>query len=337
MTEVTLKRSSPASRIGSAAVSGMFVLVALYPFYGNDRTQVTLVEVLGYLSLAMMWNLLAGFAGLVSVGQQGFVGIAAYSLFALAELNPVDPFLSIPLAALITTAFSVPIALVVFRLRGGYFAIGTWVVAEVFRLLTLEIEALGAGNVQSLTAKNAFDGYGVELRKDLVFWTAWVLAVGSVVITVAVLRSRLGLALQAVRDNADGARGLGVNLSRVRLTIWVIAAAWVGATGALFHLNSATVTNRDAFSVASWTALVVFIVIIGGVGSAHGPFIGVGVYWIITEQLGKQSTLRFVVLGAVAALMAVIAPKGIAGMLRRWRQFEIFPIERRLVVKEEKE
>lgn len=332
MSTFQLVRSSRASRIGTTAVGLLFLGLAFFPLYGSDRTQSTLVEVLIYLSLAMMWNLLAGYAGLVSVGQQGFVGVAAYSLFVFAELNPIDPFLSIPLAALVCAAISVPVAILVFRLKGGYFAIGTWVIAEVFRLLTLEIDPLGAGSVQSLTTKNAFSGYSVEVRKDLIFLAAWVLAVGSVLVTIGVLRSRLGLALQAVRDNAEGARGLGVNLPRVRMIIWMVVAAWTGATGALIHINSATVTNRDAFSVASWTALVVFIVIIGGVGSTIGPFIGVSIYWVITEQLQNQTTWRFITLGTIAAVMAVVAPKGVAGIIHRWRKIEIFPIERRLKV-----
>jgi branched-chain amino acid transport system permease protein len=323
-------RMSRSSRVGTGVMTFIFVVLGFFPVYGSDRIQVTLVQVLTYLTLAIMWNLLAGYSGLVSVGQQGFIGIAAYSMFSLSELNSIDPFVSIPIAAIICAAISIPVALLVFRLRGGYFAIGTWVVAEVFRLLTLEINVLGAGNVQSLTTRNAFSGYGLEIRKNLVFWSAWMLAIGATLTTIFVLRSRLGLALQAVRDDADGARGLGVDITRVRMIIWVIVAAWTGATGALIHINSATVTNRDAFSVASWTALVVFIVIIGGVGSTIGPYLGVGVYWVITEQLKQQNTWRFVVLGALAAIISVVSPKGLAGLLQRWKPFEIFPVTRRL-------
>ncbi len=326
---------SRGSRIGTVGMTLIFVVLGFFPLYGSDRMQVTLVQVLTYLTLAIMWNLLAGYSGLVSVGQQGFIGIAAYSMFSMSELNSIDPFVSVPLSAMVCAAISIPVALLVFRLRGGYFAIGTWVVAEVFRLLTLEINVLGAGNVQSLTTKNAFSGYGLEVRKNLVFWSAWMLAIGATLTTIFVLRSRLGLALQAVRDDADGARGLGVDITRVRMIIWMIVAAWTGATGALIHINSATVTNRDAFSVASWTALVVFIVIIGGVGSTIGPYLGVGVYWIITEQLKQQNTWRFIVLGALAATMSVVSPKGIAGLIHRWKPFEIFPVTRRLEVGKE--
>lgn len=325
-----IARTSRSSIVGTVTFVGLTTLLALFPFFGSQTTQSTLVEILFYLSLAQMWNLLAGYAGLVSVGQQGFVGVAAYALFVFAEKNPIDPFLSIGLAAVVVALLSIPVALFAFRLQGGYFAIGTWVIAEVFSLLTLEFDSLGAGNVQSLTVKNAFRNYGIETRQNLVYWVALALAVGATLVVVLVLRSRLGLALQAVRDNVDGARGLGVNVTRTRLLIWVLAAGWTGATGALIHINSSTINRPDAFSVLSWTALVVFIVIIGGVGSPVGPIIGVAIYWFITERFENQDTWRFIILGSFAAIMAVAAPKGIWGLLQRWRPFDVFPTARRL-------
>jgi branched-chain amino acid transport system permease protein len=265
-----------------------------------------------------MWNLLAGYAGLVTVGQQGFVGVAAYTLFVLSERHNVDPFISIVLAGLLVAGLSIPVALFAFRLQGGYFAIGTWVIAEVFRLATLRIESLGAGNVQSLTVKNTFAGYSLETRRDLIYWASLALAVGATLIVVLILRSRRGLAMQAARDSEVGARCLGVNVRNTKLLMWVIAALWTGATGALIHLNSSTVTNQDAFSVLSWTALVVFIVVIGGVGSQIGPIIGVVIFW------------RFIILGSVAVVMAAVARSGVNGLLQRIHPFEIFPVRRRL-------
>lgn len=325
-----VQRWSPGSRVGTSVFVVAVVALALLPFWGSASTQLTMIEILYYLSLAQMWNLLAGYAGLVSVGQQGLVGVAAYSLFVLAEKNGIDPLVSIAIAGAFVAVLSIPIALFAFRLSGGYFAIGTWVIAEVLRLTTLRIDSLGAGSVQSLTVKNTFAGYSLQSRKDVIYWVALFLAVGATLIVVAVLRSRLGLAMQAVRDNESGARGLGVNGTRTKLIVWVIAAFWTGMTGALIHLNSATITNKDAFDVLSWTALVVFIVVIGGVGSTLGPFIGVAIYWFITWRLEDANTWRFIILGVTAVLVAVVTRGGVDGLLQRWRSFEIFPIRRRL-------
>jgi branched-chain amino acid transport system permease protein len=326
----SVARASPTSVVGSLAFVVAAVVLAAVPAWGSDSLQLTLVEVLYYLSLAQMWNLLAGYAGLVSIAQQAFVGIAAYTLFVLAERNGVDPFLAVALSGLFVAVVSVPVALFAFRLSGGYFAIATWVIAEVFRLLTLEIDTLGAGNVQSLTVRNTFAGYSIETRKDLIYWFALALAVGATLIVVAVLRSRLGLALRAVRDSDVGAQGLGVRVTRTKLVVWVVAAGWTGATGALIHLQTATITNRDAFSVLTWTALVIFIVVIGGVGSTIGPIIGVAIYWFITERFEDSDTWRFIILGTVAAVMAVVARGGVNGLLQRIHPFELFPVQRRL-------
>ena len=323
-------RTTRASTVGVSLAIAATAFFALFPLWGSTSTQLTLVQIFYYLSLAQMWNLLAGYAGLVTVGQQGFVGVAAYTLFVLSEKHNVDPFLAIGIAGVLVAALSIPVALFAFRLQGGYFAIGTWVIAEVFRLATLRIESLGAGNVQSFTVKNTFSGYSLDARRHLIYWVALGLAVGATLIVVLILRSRRGLAMQAARDSTVGAQCLGVNVRNTRLLMWAIAALWTGATGALIHLNSSTVTNQDAFSVLSWTALVVFIVVIGGVGSQTGPIIGVVIYWFITKRFEDSDTWRFIILGTVAVVMAAVARSGVDGLLQRIHPFEVFPVRRRL-------
>ncbi|MEM8621352.1 MAG: branched-chain amino acid ABC transporter permease [Actinomycetota bacterium] len=327
-----ISRWSAPSTVGTSAFTLVFIVLALLPWWGSASTQFTLVEVLYYLALAQMWNLLAGYAGLVSVGQQAFVGIGAYAVFLLAERNGVDPWLAMVIAGAIAAALSVPVAFLTFKLVGGYFAIATWVIAEVIRLTVLEIDSIGAGNVQSFTVANTWSGYSLETRSDLIYWVALALAAGATVVAVLIARSRLGLALQAARDSAPGARGLGVNVMRTKLVVWVVAAGWTGMTGALIHLNTSTVTTDDAFSVTSWTALVIFIVVIGGVGSVRGPLIGVAIYWFISEQFEDSDTWRFIILGSAATLMALVSREGVDGLLQRIRPFEIFPIRRRLLL-----
>lgn len=332
MSEHRIVRGSRSATFGTSAFLVGTVALATLPFWGASSTQFALVEVLYYLSLAQMWNLLAGYAGLVSVGQQMFVGVGAYSVFIFAERNGIDPWISLVLAGIFAALVSLPVALFTFRLEGGYFAIATWVIAEVFRLTILEIDAIGAGNVQAFTVSETWSDYSLETRTDLIYWAALALAVGATVIAVVIVRSRLGLALQAVRDNAAGARALGVKVTRTKLIVWVIVAGWTGITGALIHLNTSVVTDKDAFSVISWTALVVFMVVIGGVGSMSGPLIGVAIFWFISDQLEDADTWRFIVLGLTAAVMAVVSPGGINGLLQRVRPFDVFPIRRRLEI-----
>ncbi|HET8619076.1 MAG TPA: branched-chain amino acid ABC transporter permease [Acidimicrobiales bacterium] len=330
-----IRRSTPESTAGLVVSAALVLALATLPSWDPERTlQTPLVVVLIYLSLAQMWNLLAGFAGLVSIGQQMFVGIGVYSLLTLAEDRGFDPYLSVALAGLVAAVLSIPVALFAFRLKGGYFAIGTWVIAEVVRLLVLESDSLAGGDVRSLT-RSSLGGYSRDARDDITYWLALALAVGATAIVVLVLRSRLGLGLRAVRDSEGGARGLGVDVTRTRLVVWVVAAFWTGATGAVILLNSPSARADSAFSVLRWTALVIFIAVIGGVGSTTGPILGVLVYWFIDEQLAEADTWRFIILGTVAAAMAVVAPRGLYGLLQRWRPVQFFPVRRRLVVPEE--
>lgn len=326
-----ISRATPEST-GGLAVFGLLTLaLATLPWWDADGAlQATLVTVLLYLSLAQMWNLLAGFAGLMSIGQQMFVGIGIYALLTIAEDRGVDPYLTVVLAGLVAAALSVPVALFAFRLSGGYFAIGTWVIAEVFRLLVIESDTLVGGDVRSLT-RASLGGYSRDAREDITYWLALVLAAGATAIVVLALRSRLGLALRAVRDSEAGARGLGVDVTQTRLVVWVVAAFWTGATGAVVLLNSPSVRADSAFSVLRWTALVIFIAVIGGVGSTTGPIIGVLVYWAIDEQFADAETWRFIILGLVAAAMAIAAPRGIYGLIQRWRPVQFFPVRRRVI------
>lgn len=132
---VQVRRDTRSSRI--AAVVAVLVLagMATLPYVVSRGTQQSLVTLFSLIVLATMWNLLAGYGGMVSIGQQAYVGVGAYGLVYAADNLGIDPFLSVLVAALVAGAVSVPISYLAFRLAGGYFAIGTWVIAEVVKLL----------------------------------------------------------------------------------------------------------------------------------------------------------------------------------------------------------
>lgn len=331
MSDYRISRRTSESTAGLVFFGALVAVLATLPWWDDDGSLRTpLVVILLYLALAQMWNLLAGFAGLISIGQQMFVGAGTYALLVFAEDNGIDPWLSVALAGIVAGILSLPVAWFTFRLTGGYFAIATWVIAEVVRLLVTESDDLRGGEVRSLT-RNALGEYDLETRNNVTYWLALLLAVGATAIVVFVLRSRIGLALRAIRDSDAGARGLGIDVTRAKLVVWVVAAAWTGCVGAVLLLNSPSATAASAFSVSRWTALVIFIVVIGGVGSTTGPIIGVLIFWFLDEQLADAEAWRFIILGALAALFAVVAPTGIYGLLQRWRPLQFFPVRRRLV------
>jgi branched-chain amino acid transport system permease protein len=324
------------SRYGLMVLGGVLVLLAFGPMW-LDRAQMRLViEICTYLALAQMWNLLAGYAGLVSVGQQAYVGLGGYTLFLFAVFRDTHPLFALLLGGVFAGLLAIPTAWVVFRLKGAYFAIGTWVVAEVFMLVFAQVSALGGGSGMSLptaVARSVADSR--EAREAILYWTALILAVGSIGVVYAVLRSRFGLALAAIRDSEPAAESLGVDTRTAKYVVYVAAAAFTGVVGALIFLNNLRISPGSAFSVMEWTAYIIFIVVIGGVGRIEGPIVGVIVFFILQEFLADLGTIYLIILGLLAAGIMLVAPKGIWGLVVDRFGLELFPVQRRLVTKDE--
>lgn len=330
----TISRSSPASRL--AAILGILVLAALIaaPWWAGRADMRLLSEIFLYLSLACLWNLLAGYAGLVSVGQQAFVGFGGYMLFALAMFAGLSPLAAIPLAGLLGALVAVPVAVLIFRLRGAYFAIGTWVIAEVFRLSFAQVSALGGGSGTSLPVAIVRSmASSRSMREATTYWLALGMAVLVLAVIYFLLRSRNGLALTAIRDSEVASNSFGIDIWRHKFLVYVIAAGLTASTGALIFLQKLRISPDAAFSVNDWTAFVIFIVVIGGIGTLEGPIIGVIVFFLLRETLADLGTTYLLILGFVAIVVMLKAPRGLWGFVKDRIGIELFPLSR-LVEKE---
>ncbi len=323
---VKVERYTRASRVALPVAAVIIIAAATIPAWASSAVMKQSVTFLTLLALAQMWNLLAGYAGLVSVGQQAYVGIGAYTLWVFAEKVGVNPFVCVVIAGVVAALFAVPTAGLAFRLRGGYFAVGTWVIAEVYRLLVTKIGWLGGGSGVSFNSVARIDR---GTREAVIFWLALGVAVGSVVLVYVLLRSRRGLALTAIRDDETGARGLGVNVFRSKLWVYIIAAFGTGLTGAVIYLNLLRAQPEAAFSL-NWSALMIFAVVIGGLGTIEGPIIGAIVFFALQQFLADYGTWYLVLLGAIAAGVVVFAQRGLWGTLVRRRAVDLFPVRRRL-------
>ena len=338
-----VETATPASRFAMViAIAAVALLAALPAFAGRGLIQ-DLFFVLTMLALAQYWNLLAGSAGLVSVGQQAFVGLGGYGLFAAIIVFGLDPLLAIPLAGLGALILAIPTAFIVFRLQGAYFAIGTWVIAEVFRLVLAQVKILGGGTGTSLPTDAVRSAIGVEwiaelldlrssaARDVLSYWLALALAVISLIAIYRFMVSRRGLALAATRDSEPAAASVGVETRRARMTVYVLTAFATGLTGALIYLQTARISPDAAFSVLDWTAYVIFIVVIGGIGTIEGPIIGVAVLYFLRDYLADFGTWYLILLGVLAIAVMLVAPGGIWGTIARRFDIQLFPTRHRLV------
>jgi branched-chain amino acid transport system permease protein len=326
-----VEHASRSSRIGTAAFAAAFVLLAAAPGWGGRDDLRLLSDIYAYVALASLWNLLAGYAGLVSVGQQAYVGLGGYVLFASTILAGVHPLLAVPAAGAVAAVLALPVAGLMFRLRGHYFAIGTWVVAEVFRLIASQISALGGGSGISLPAGIVTAMASTrQLREFLMYWVALALMAAVLATIVLLLRSRYGLALTAIRDNELAARSSGVDVTRTKLVVYILTALGTGMIGALIFLQKLRISPDTAFSINDWTAFVIFITVIGGIGRVEGPIIGTIVFFLLRQTLADLGSLYLLMLGAVAIAVMLVAPKGIWGFFAERFGWQLLPLERRL-------
>ncbi|HEY7593615.1 MAG TPA: branched-chain amino acid ABC transporter permease [Actinophytocola sp.] len=316
MTElVTIRRATTSTRVGGGLLALGVVALAMLPYVIVPSQVFRFIDLLVFVVLATMWNLLAGYGGMVSVGQQAYIGIGAYGLVYLADQLGVDAFLAVPLVAVVAAAVAIPVSFLAFRLVGGYFAIGTWVIAEVVRLLTVQVDDLGAGAGTSLRSLSDIDR---DLRIAYTYWFALGLATVAVVATYLLIRSRLGIALTAIRDEPTAAASNGVEVTRVKRIVFVVSAAGCGAAGAILALSSLGVQPDSIYSV-QWTAYMIFMVIIGGVGTLEGPIVGAVLFYVLREWLAQFGVIYLVVLGAVAIAITLFVPQGLWGAVSRGR------------------
>jgi branched-chain amino acid transport system permease protein len=326
--EFRVARSTRFHRYVLIVSVAVIAVLFTVPFWAENSVTRTMVTFFTLLTLAQMWNVLGGYAGLISVGQQAYVGIGAYGVWLLGDVLGVHPFLSAIVAGLLAAAIALPVAPLLFRLRGGYFAIGTWVFAEVTRLVVANIQATGGGSGKTILSAARLE---METRVAGTYWMGLLAAVGSCLIVYFLLRSRLGLALTAIRDNDLAAQSSGVDVFRSKLYVYAIAAFGCGVMGAVVALNLLRIQPTAAFSI-NWTAFAIFIVVIGGFGSIEGPIIGSLLYFSLQQSLSQHGTTYMLLLGVIAVIMATKAPRGIWGWISKRWNISLFPVRRRLAV-----
>jgi branched-chain amino acid transport system permease protein len=318
---VRLDRISIAALAGAAA---LFVALAALPFVFAGPVQNALTTVFLLVTMASMWNLLAGYAGLVSFGQQAFLGVGAYTLLVAVRAG-VNPFAAVPIAAVVSLAVAVPLSYGLFRTRGAYFAIATWVVAEAFRLFVITVPALGGGEGATLPPT----GLDPVLRTALTYWTALAVVSASLLGVWLLLRSRIGLDAAAVRDDEQAAVAVGVRANRARRVPYLVSAAGFGAAGAVLFLANLRLEPASIFSV-NYSANAFFMALIGGVGTLEGPVVGALVFYGLQFFLADLGAAYLVLLGLLAIVVMLVAPEGLWGRFSRRTGVVLFPIGYRL-------
>ena len=329
-TTLQVVRSSRGSSAALVIGLALVVIAAALPFWAPEGSGSSwkreFVEIACYFIFAMMWNLLAGYGGMVSIGQQAFFGFGGYVMLMLGNFIGVNPFVAVPLAACAAALIAVPVSFVAFRLQGGYFAIGTWVIAEVFRLSFANISAVGGGSGTSLTALR---GIEKATRENLTYWLALVCVVASIALVYLFLRSKRGLALLAIRDNEVAAESQGIKVAGMKLAVFVVAAFGCGLAGALYFVGNLRISPDAAFSV-NWTAFAIFMVVIGGIGRIEGPIVGALIFWALNKCFSGYGSWYLMGLGGLAIVVTIFFKQGLWGWAQQRFGASLFPTQRTL-------
>ena len=303
---------------------GSLVLVALLtvaPWIVPAEWSTVLMNFFILVIMATMWNLLAGYAGMVSIGQQAFVGLGAYATLYFA-IKGMNPFFTIPLAALTCAVIAYPVTFLLFRLRGGYFAVATWVVASTASLIIGINAYLGGGTGHILPS---LPDLSPTAMQHLDYLATWGVALVVVTATYFLLRSRLGLVLASIRDNEVSARSAGTKVTSARRLVFLIAAAGCGAAGAVLAISQSYIQTGNEFNL-QWAAEMLFVSMIGGLGTIEGPILGCIIFFALQQTLAQQGAWYLIIFGTVAVTIAIVLPRGLWGTFRDRFHIELLPV-----------
>ncbi|MGJ7533888.1 MULTISPECIES: branched-chain amino acid ABC transporter permease [unclassified Variovorax] len=302
-----------------AGIALFAVLVGCVPFVTTSGVRLNFVMMALYATLiAQAWNILGGFGGQFSFGHALFFGTGAY-IQAIAQLQgDINAWVALPLAVIGAALVGLFMGALTFRygLKGSYFALVTLAFAEVFRILALSVDFTGGGVGLMVPLRESVANLQFSTRAGYL-WVVLAMVVAALLVTWWLRNGRFGAYLQAVRDNEDAARAVGVNPFRVKLAAIGLSAAFMGAAGAfyvqVFQYIDAGIAYGPAVSIEALVAAIV-----GGMGTTWGPVLGAVVLHLLSDftrnLFGELPGINMVIYGTVLVLIVIFVPRGIAGI-----------------------
>jgi len=293
----------------------LFVLLGTIPLWGSDYMLLFGLLLCLYMAMSQMWNLLVGYSGLLSLGQQAFIGFSGYTVAVLTNYYGVYVWLSVLIGGLFSVLLALFMSLFIFRMKGIFFGIGTWIFAEILLLWFSNWAYVKYGT--GLFIKPA-----APPSMIMIFYAAFIMALGSLAVVYLILRSKIGLGLMAMRDNEEVSETIGVEIFRSKLFCFLVAAFITGTTAGVLYVFQIFIQPYKAFAI-DWTVILVFIVIIGGIGTIEGPIVGSFLYVLLTQWLADYGHTSMLILGMIAITIMLVAPKGIMGTIQEKTGFTI--------------
>jgi branched-chain amino acid transport system permease protein len=330
LNDFSIRRTQISPAITLSGVAVVVAFFTLAPWILPAARVSILMNFFILVIMATMWNLLAGYAGMVSIGQQAFVGLGAYATLYFA-IKGVNPFAAIPLAMVACAVIALPITYLIFRLRGGYFSVATWVISDSASILIATYAFLGGGTGMYLPG---LSGLSPTDLNHYTYLATWIVALVVIVATFLLLRSRMGLVLSSVRDNEVASRSAGAKVVSTRRWIYVIAAAGCGAAGSVLAISQPFLQVGAEFNL-QWAAEMLFVSMIGGLGTIEGPILGATIFFVLQQSLQNLGAWYLIIFGAIAVGVAIWQPRGLWGAVRDRFHFELLPVGYRVVARDD--
>lgn len=289
-------------------ILALLCLAAVSAFFVRGFALSLLYMILIYVTMAESWNILGGYAGQICLGIGAFFGVGGYAA-AMLSISGTP----VPLSVIIGGFVAVLLGLAVtptFRLRGVYFAIGTFFLPEIMKVLILNLEETGG-------AKGLFLPFSLMVNPAYLYLSSLLLAALTIAITHKISTSRIGLVFKAIREDEEAAECCGINPLKFKLLGLTLCAFLSGLAGGI-HAHYLLFLDPHATFNIMWSISPVFMSIIGGVGTLSGPIIGAGIftllrYWI-TTIVGE---VDLIVMGSALIAVVLLMPEGIIGVIKK--------------------
>ena len=293
-------------------IIGIFIILFIIPIIIKDKTiinVVTLIEI--YIILVSSLNVINGYSGQFSVGQAAFYCVGAYTAGILSTTYDISFWLVLPIAGIVTAIFSLTLSIPTAKLRGNYFTIVTLGMCEVTRLLCVNLKSLTRGpkGISGIPSPVLF---GIKYPRNLFFYyLLFVLCIAMIFLTSRILKSRIGRAWLAIRENQDAASSLGVNAVKYKMLNLAYSAFWAGIAGCVYayfqrFIEPSIFSIDESFNIMTMN-------VIGGQGTLLGPIIGAIVIKVITELFRFALQYRMLIYSALIIFMMWVRPQGLVG------------------------
>jgi branched-chain amino acid transport system permease protein len=293
----------------------LVLMLATVPVWGTDYLVFFCLLFCVYLAMSQVWNLLIGYSGLFSLGQPAFIGLSGYTVAVVTLYFGLSVWTSLLVAGLFSLLFALFMSLFIFRVKGIYYGIITLIFPESMLLLFSNWEYVKYAQGMFIKPQH-------PISITTIYYVALVIGISSVVLVCFVLRSNLGLGLMAMRDNEEVANTMGVETFRSKVYCFLLSGLVTGLAGGIYYIFLVFVQPQEAFSIG-WSVKLIFIVIIGGIGTIEGPILGTFIFVFLSQWLAEYFSVSMILLGAIAIAVILLAPKGIMGTLQEKLGFRI--------------